>query len=111
IELPDHAVAVDGDAVRLAQILGNLLSNAAKYTHDGGRIQLRVSCDESQVQVRVKDDGVGIPAEILPKLFELFQQFERTLDRSQGGLGIGLALVRRLVELHGGNISVQSAGT
>ncbi|MEO6709586.1 MAG: response regulator [Planctomycetota bacterium] len=111
VHMPADPVVVQGDAMRLAQILSNLLSNAAKYTHDRGKIQLHVSCTDSNVHIRVKDSGVGIPAEMMPKMFELFVQFERTLDRSQGGLGIGLALVKRLVELHGGDVSVHSEGS
>ncbi|HTF87509.1 MAG TPA: response regulator [Planctomycetota bacterium] len=111
VHMPEDPVVIHGDAMRLAQILSNLLSNAAKYTQDSGKIQLHVSCTDSDVQIRVKDSGVGIPAEMMPKMFELFVQFERTLDRSQGGLGIGLALVKRLVELHGGDVSVHSEGS
>jgi len=111
VHLPEAPVVIRGDATRLAQILGNLLSNAAKYTHDCGKIELRVHCTGSHVQIRVKDSGVGIPPELMPRMFELFVQFERTLDRSQGGLGIGLALVKRLVELHGGDVSAHSEGS
>lgn len=110
VELPEERLLVDGDATRLAQVLGNLLSNAVKYTQDGGNIQLRVVREDADVVIRVRDDGVGIPAEALPHLFELFTQFERTIDRSQGGLGIGLALVQRLVELHRGSVQAHSEG-
>jgi PAS domain S-box-containing protein len=110
VELPEEQVQVEGDATRLAQVLGNLLSNAAKYTQDGGNIRLQVQRDDAVVVIRVQDDGVGIAPEAVPHLFELFTQFERTIDRSQGGLGIGLALVQRLVELHGGTVQAQSDG-
>jgi len=110
VEVPAHSILVDGDPTRLVQIVANLLSNAAKYTEDGGHIQITLSCDPDRVEIRVKDNGVGIPPEMLSTLFELFTQFERTLSRSQGGLGIGLALVRRLVELHGGHVVARSEG-
>ncbi len=115
MEQPGHPIRVDGDLTRLSQVFGNLLSNAAKYTDDGGRI--RVVLEEAEradgspeVVIRVKDTGVGIPAEMLPRVFELFSQGEHTLDRAQGGLGIGLALVARLVEIHGGTVTAQSDG-
>jgi signal transduction histidine kinase len=115
VRSPERPVPIEGDATRLAQIVGNLLSNAAKYTHEGGRIELETEIvpgppGTGEVVIRVRDDGVGIPPEMLPRLFELFSQVERTIERSQGGLGIGLALVRRLVELHGGHVSVASEG-
>lgn len=110
VDVPKHAIFVDGDPTRLVQIVANLLSNAAKYTEDAGHIELTLSCDADRVEIRVKDNGVGLPAEMLSELFELFTQFERTLSRSQGGLGIGLALVRRLVELHGGHVHARSEG-
>lgn len=110
VELPEEQLLVDGDATRLAQVLGNLLSNSVKYTQDGGNIQLRVQRDDATIVIRVQDDGVGIPPEALPLLFQLFTQVERTIDRSQGGLGIGLALVQRLVELHGGTVHAHSDG-
>jgi len=110
LELPEEQVLVDGDATRLAQVLGNLLSNAVKYTQDGGNLRLHVQRDDTVVMIRVQDDGVGITPDAIPHLFELFTQFERTTDRSQGGLGIGLALVQRLVELHGGTVHAQSEG-
>lgn len=110
VELPEEQILVEGDATRLAQVLGNLLSNAVKYTQDGGNIRLRIRREDAAVLISVQDDGVGIPADALPHLFELFTQFERTIDRSQGGLGIGLALVQRLVDLHGGTVLAQSEG-
>jgi signal transduction histidine kinase/DNA-binding response OmpR family regulator len=101
---------VNGDAARLAQVLTNLLNNAAKYTDEGGRIWLAVGPEEGAVVARVRDTGVGIPAESLSAVFNLFTQVDRSLDRSQGGLGIGLTLVRRLVEMHGGAVEAHSDG-
>jgi PAS domain S-box-containing protein len=104
-------LAVDGDAVRLVQVLTNLLNNAAKYTPKGGRIELRVEQSGTKdVLLRVRDNGMGIRPEMLPRLFEPFAQSERTLDRADGGLGIGLTLVRRLTELHGGSVQAASEG-
>lgn len=110
LSLPAQPVYLEGDPVRLAQVLLNLLDNAAKYTPNGGSSRLEASVDGSTVQLRVSDTGVGIPAELLPQLFELFRQGERTLDRSQGGLGIGLTVVKQLVERHGGWLQASSAG-
>ena len=87
-----------GDSARLAQVLSNLLNNAAKYTPDGGRIWLTVEKEDDEVVLRVRDTGAGIPREMLSKVFDLFTQMDHSLDRSQGGLGVGLTLVRRLVE-------------
>jgi signal transduction histidine kinase len=110
LELLDEPLCVRGDGARLAQVLSNLLNNAAKYTPEGGAIRLTTSRDGDQVVFRVLDSGVGIPAEMLGKVFELFEQVDRTIDRSQGGLGIGLTLVHRLVELHGGKVEAASDG-
>ncbi len=110
VTLPPQPVYLNGDLVRLAQVFLNLLNNAAKYTERGGRIWLTAERQGSEVVVRVKDTGMGIPAEKLPRLFEMFFQVDRTLERSQGGLGIGLSLVRRLVELHGGRVEARSDG-
>jgi PAS domain S-box-containing protein len=99
-----------GDSARLEQILSNLLTNACKYTDPGGRISVQIAQEDGEVVWRVKDTGIGIPADMLPHIFDLFVQAERRLDRSQGGVGIGLTLVRRLAELHGGSIQVFSAG-
>ncbi len=96
--------------MRLAQVFLNLLNNAAKYTDRGGQIWLTAERTGTEAVVRVKDTGVGIPAEKLPRLFELFYQVDRSLERAQGGLGIGLSLVRRLVESHGGTVEARSAG-
>ncbi len=104
-----HDVWVDADATRIEQVVNNLLTNALKYTPASGRIDVRVGGDGDQAQLEVRDTGVGIPPALLPKIFDLFVQAERTLDRRAGGLGIGLTLVRRLVELHGGSVSVASS--
>jgi signal transduction histidine kinase len=94
----------------LAQAVANLLNNAAKYTKEGGRIGLLVEREKSEVYIRVRDDGMGISAELLPKVFDLFNQADATLHRSQGGLGIGLSLVRQVVVLHGGKVDAFSKG-
>ncbi len=107
---PEGALWVDGDLTRLAQVLGNLLNNAAKYTPDGGQIGLHVRTEGAMVVLAVSDNGVGLSADMLPKVFDLFAQIEHTLSRAQGGLGIGLSLVRQLVELHGGSIVAESEG-
>jgi PAS domain S-box-containing protein len=110
VELPPEAVHLDADPTRLAQILLNLLNNAAKYTKHGGRIWLTAERADEQVVVRVKDTGVGIPTNMLSRIFEMFTQVERSLAHSEGGLGIGLMLVQRLVELHGGTVEAHSDG-
>jgi PAS domain S-box-containing protein len=115
VTMPDRFMPITGDAVRLAQVFLNLLNNAAKYTPEGGRIELSVKLEEEPdrrpiAQVRVKDTGVGIAPEMLPKVFDLFTQVNQTLDRSEGGLGIGLTLARRLTEMHGGTIASSSKG-
>jgi signal transduction histidine kinase len=101
---------VIGDANRLVQVIVNLLNNAAKYTPPGGRIVLSVELREASVAIAVRDNGIGIDAGLLPHVFDLFTQAERTPDRAQGGLGIGLALVRNIVALHGGTVSAHSDG-
>lgn len=103
-------VAVDGDPTRLSQVVLNLLTNAAKYTPEGGLIELQLACDGDMAVIRVSDNGIGIPAEALANIFNMFSQLEPALERSRGGLGIGLALVRGIVELHGGSIAADSAG-
>ncbi|MBY0523125.1 MAG: response regulator [Gemmataceae bacterium] len=110
VNLPSQKLHVRGDATRLAQILANLLNNAAKYTDEGGRIWLTAQREGDDVVLSVRDTGVGIPAGMLSSIFELFTQVDRSLDRSQGGLGIGLTLVHRLVEMHGGSVRANSAG-
>jgi len=103
-------LAVDADPTRLAQVFQNLLTNAAKYSEPRRPIGLSARGDAERVIVEVRDQGVGIPADVLPRLFELFVQGERSLDRAQGGLGIGLTIARSLCELHGGTIEAASAG-
>jgi signal transduction histidine kinase/DNA-binding response OmpR family regulator len=110
VSIPDATLCVNCDRVRLAQVLSNLLNNAAKYTRSGGAISLSVASEDSEVVFRVRDNGIGIPPEMLSKIFDLFTQIERSLDRSRGGLGVGLTLARRLVQLHGGSIDVASEG-
>lgn len=110
VKLPSRPVYLDADLVRLAQVFMNLLTNAAKYTEEQGKIWLTAERQNGEVIVSVKDTGVGIPVDKLPRLFELFFQVDRSLERSQGGLGIGLSLVRRLVELHGGKVEAHSDG-
>ena len=110
IDFPPTPIFVVGDSVRLAQIFSNLLNNAAKYTHDNGLIELSVEREHEIVKIRVRDNGSGIAPELLPHVFDLFTQSQRGADRSQGGLGVGLTLVRRLVGLHGGTVDGISAG-
>ena len=110
VNLPSDPLYVKGEAVRLAQVFGNVLTNAAKYTQEGGRIELSVEPDMQTVKIRVRDNGIGISAELLPEVFDLFTQAERGVDRAQGGLGIGLTLVRRLLQLQGGTIRADSGG-
>jgi PAS domain S-box-containing protein len=118
IEQRKHEVAlemapllmVDGDAVRLSQVIANLLTNAAKYTPPGGHIQVRGGREDGQVVLRVRDDGVGVEPELLPRVFDMFVQGRQNLDRAGGGLGLGLAIVKGVVELHGGSASAASEG-
>lgn len=110
VDVPSEPLYVDADEARLSQVLGNLLNNAAKYTLAGGRIRLSAEREGDQVVFRVRDSGTGIPQEMLPKIFDLFTQVDQSLDRSQGGLGIGLTLVQRLVEMHGGSVHAASEG-
>lgn len=110
LDLGVEPLFVDGDQVRLTQIVTNLLQNAAKYTPDGGEISVSVRRQGPCVEISVRDDGAGITAEALPHIFDLFVQDERPLNRSQGGLGIGLTIVRRMAEMHGGTVKALSAG-
>ncbi|HKB35518.1 MAG TPA: ATP-binding protein, partial [Gemmataceae bacterium] len=116
VALPVEPVRLEADSVRLAQVLANLLNNSAKYTPDGGQIWLTGNLtntgpgNRGEVVIHVRDTGVGIPAEMLPRIFDLFTQGDSSAGRSQGGLGIGLTLVRTLVELHGGRVQAFSQG-
>ncbi|HYC56609.1 MAG TPA: ATP-binding protein [Candidatus Binatia bacterium] len=110
VELPSYSILLDADPVRLGQVFSNLLNNAAKYTERGGRIWLCARHSDRKVKVSVRDTGIGIPAQALPTIFEMFTQVERSLEKSQGGLGIGLTLVKRLVEMHGGSVEARSEG-
>jgi PAS domain S-box-containing protein len=110
INVPPQPIFVDADVTRLAQVLANLLNNAAKYTPRGGRVTLTVERQGSDAVVSVRDTGVGSPAHMLPKVFEMFTQVDRSLEHSQGGLGIGLSLVKKLVEMHGGSVEARSEG-
>jgi PAS domain S-box-containing protein len=110
VAVPPAPLPLYGDATRLAQAAANLLNNAAKYTPPGGRVWLTAAREGDEWVVRVRDTGVGIPADVLPQVFDLFTQAERPLDRSEGGLGVGLTLVRSLVELHGGRVEAHSDG-
>jgi signal transduction histidine kinase len=108
--LPPENLLVNADAGRLDQILTNLLGNAVKYTEPGGRIWLTVEREGTEAVIRVRDTGVGIDPPLLPQIFDMFHQIEASEARSQGGLGIGLALVKHLVEAHGGTVTARSAG-
>jgi PAS domain S-box-containing protein len=110
VSLPNEPVTLEGDVVRLAQVFSNLLNNAAKFTPTVGRIWLSAETNDGQVNVRVRDSGAGIAPELLPRIFDLFVQADRSLARSQGGLGVGLTVVKRLVEMHGGSVVARSAG-
>jgi CheY-like chemotaxis protein/two-component sensor histidine kinase len=110
VSLPPGPVFLDADLTRLAQVFGNLLSNSAKYTEHGGLIRLRAERQAGEVVVKVTDNGIGIPSESLSNIFEMFSQVDRSMERRTGGLGIGLALVKGLVEMHGGTVTAASEG-
>lgn len=110
VDVSSQPLWLDADLTRLSQVVANLLNNAAKYTPHGGHIRLSVASDGDRVAIEVADDGIGIPADMQSKVFDLFTQVHNHLDRSQGGLGIGLALVKQLVDMHGGTVSAESAG-
>jgi PAS domain S-box-containing protein len=111
VNLPPQPVYLDADPVRLAQVFSNLLNNSGKYSEPGGRISIKAERQGAEAVISVKDTGIGIPPDMLPRIFEMFTQIDRSLDRSDGGLGIGLTLVQRLVELHNGSVRASSAGT
>ncbi len=110
LDWPSHPVVVIGDATRLTQVVANLLQNASKYTPRGGRIGLSVTADDRHAEIRVRDNGVGIPPAFLPRLFDKFSQVNPALDRAEGGLGLGLSLVHGIVTLHGGAVEARSEG-
>jgi PAS domain S-box-containing protein len=110
VDVAPGPLVVDADETRMAQVLSNLLNNAAKYTEPGGRIRLSATRDHGKVVISVKDTGVGIPRAMLPRIFDLFTQVDRSLEKAQGGVGIGLSLVKGLVDLHGGNVEARSGG-
>jgi len=110
VEVPQRGLTVDGDRVRLTQVVSNLLNNAAKYTEREGRIEVIARRDVDAIVLRIRDSGIGISSEMLPKVFELFTQERQGIDRTRGGLGLGLAIVRTLVEMHGGRVAALSDG-
>lgn len=110
VSLPSHAVSLQADPVRVVEVLTNLLNNAAKYTDEGGQIWLTAAEDKSEVTIQVRDNGIGMTADMLPHIFEPFTQMRGALGRSEGGIGMGLAIVARLVRLHGGTVEVFSDG-
>ena len=109
-DVPATRLTVDGDAKRLVQVVSNLLNNAAKYTAPGGAIDIRLEADAASVRLTVSDTGIGMDCALMARAFDLHAQGERNADRSQGGLGIGLALVKNLIELHGGKVAAHSDG-
>lgn len=111
LSLPTTPVTLDADATRLVQVFSNLLNNSTKYTEPGGRISVFAERSGAQARIVISDDGTGIPVDMLLKVFDLFTQLDSSTERLQGGLGIGLSMVKRLVEMHGGTVSAQSAGT
>jgi signal transduction histidine kinase/CheY-like chemotaxis protein len=110
LDLPDELITVEGDKTRLVQVIANILHNAAKFMDPGGRIRLRAAREGHQVAIAIADSGIGIAPELVPNVFELFTQVHSKSERAQGGLGIGLALVRQLTEMHGGTVTVHSDG-
>jgi CheY-like chemotaxis protein len=110
LDVARSGLPIRGDATRLSQVISNLLTNAAKYTQAGGHITVRATEDEGLVVLRIRDTGIGIASDVLPHVFDLFVQGRQALDRSQGGLGLGLTIVRNLVEQHGGSVSAHSEG-
>jgi len=110
VKLPTQPLYLDADMTRISQVLSNLLNNAAKYTREGGSIELTAERAGPEVLIQVRDNGIGIPKDMLSRIFDMFTQVDASLDRSQGGLGIGLTIVKRMVELHGGRVEAASEG-
>jgi len=110
VGLPANPVRLEADPLRLSQVIGNLLTNAAKYTDPEGRIELQARMSNGELQISIRDNGIGLADEVLPGLFTMFSQVNSAIDRAEGGLGIGLALVKGLVALHGGRVEVRSEG-
>jgi CheY-like chemotaxis protein len=110
VSLPDAPLHVDADKTRLVQVLCNLLSNAAKYSEPGSPIRLAVERDGDEAVIRVQDEGIGIAPHLLPHVFEMFTQLDQSLERSQSGMGVGLAIARQLIEMHGGSVQAHSEG-
>jgi two-component system CheB/CheR fusion protein len=108
--MPPGPIHIDADPARLEQVFVNLINNAAKFTPEAGRIWIKITTEGEQGVVHIEDTGIGIPHEMLPRIFELFTQVESARTQSQGGLGIGLSLVKTLVALHGGSVQVRSDG-
>jgi len=109
-DIPAAKITIHGDLTRLAQVFSNLLNNAARYTPNGGRISLEVKFHDREVAVTVRDNGLGIPRDMASRVFEIFTQVDRSIERTQGGLGIGLSIAKRLAEMHGGTIELASEG-
>jgi CheY-like chemotaxis protein len=110
VSLPTESVKLEADPLRLSQVIGNLLTNAAKYTDPEGNIALTARLENAELVISIRDDGIGLAGEVIPALFTMFSQVNSAIDRAEGGLGIGLALVKGLVALHGGRVEVKSAG-
>src|SRR6185295_9828764 len=110
LRVPRSGMTVNGDVTRLSQVVQNLLTNAAKYTEPGGRIEIAATRQDEIIELRVSDNGIGISAEMLPVVFDLFVQSRQAVDRARGGLGLGLTIVRTMVELHGGEVEARSDG-
>src|SRR5690606_3233749 len=110
LDVPERGLLVKADAARMTQVLSNLLTNAGKYTSPGGRITISAGVEGDDVALSVQDNGMGISAEALPRVFDLFVQGQQAIDRAEGGLGLGLTIARGLVERHGGTISAHSHG-
>jgi signal transduction histidine kinase len=110
VSVPERGLQVSADQLRLTQVVANLLTNAAKYTEPGGTVAISAQAEGHDAVIRVRDSGAGIAPELLPRVFDLFVQGSSALDRSQGGLGVGLTVVKKVVNLHGGSVSAHSAG-